>query len=1379
MRRLFTFMAAAGIASGMALSAMAEDAYIDSDGTQAVVLDYYVKPTTKIVADYAFLSVTPVQSRVFGASSAYAGLSCAHYINGSGNYAFAFRDGDGDWLNMAITATTDRRTFEIDGPSKKARLYTDGELTKEMNTASPTATSVYPLALFATTKNEAGTILENPGSKVRLYSLEIYESGTQVMDLRPVLKNGVYLLKDAVTGKVYGPTVGNPLTGGGDIATETDTIEWTGAQSADWNVAGNWQIGGAVSAQPPQTGDDVVIPAGASVDISGVAATVKCLTLSGGGTVALTGRMSKTLADSLAIESGTTLSLASGTTVHVPAATAGGAALAAGSYVGGSQSWLAGSGALFVDYAGSSVADGVLTFDVPAGKTVEYYTQLTASITKIVKLGAGTAVISNDNNTAFSGTVEVREGILEAQSGQWGRIDTFGGKKANTITVTKGAQLRVLAPNSTNQGAERFPNHLFMAGEGPDGRGALYFVKTAQAKSGSSANIDCLFSTVTLTGDATASGTARMGFSNGTLNLGGHVFSHRPAIAGGSSMFMWTSTTVSNGCIVAKNSSDVITQGSPSFKGSAANTFTVESGSMFDMWNTSFGKFDWTLILKGGSWLRAGSGNSETVNKLLGPIVLNNGSVTVTNYSSSGSSVRINLAGPISGAGKMFHNGNNLDTYLMNGNNTWTGGLEAKGGTVWGTTTGSIPPRSIRASGSGKVNFVAKNWDLGTLHNTLTNWDGNGAVNVYTASGETFTDDVDFEYPASYRHGGPGTLTFTANTTPEGNTKLINGEGAMTVAGNKVRRLSKLDVSGGTLTLENAGYIWAGTWDVANNAHKANVTWTVGGANNTTPAKMVVKSGTVIDTFVPGAAASSSFNVEDSGTKGAILEVHDGAAITNKLNIGFSEKRMGAFYQYGGSVRTICYGSNDGFTARYANSYGFVDLMGGTLAMRNWWRFGGHPTSVGVLRISGGTFTADSALCVSFGGWGELYMTGGQFRSGGVIHIGELHWGDKTAGNYDTRRGLLTLGGAGNPQMNVASWFDVCERTNQFMGVVNMNAGVLATPTFAKSDYEMNNRDNDTAKAFVNFGGGAWKAYDSSSAIFSSGVRKVDRVTVFPGGATLDINGKTSSNAAVPFEKPFGKGVASITWPSGTSTNGYLGAPEVYITGGGGTGAVAHCTFDARTGTLGEIVVSSPGWGYTSAPTATIKSADRKTTITCAVTMTDGEEQPGGGLTLTNSSATAGTFTLSSANTYTGATVVAGGTLKLGAADAIPAANEVRLAGGTFDAASYNVSYARVGGYGTLKGNVTVTDKLVFDAAQPTTPGLAVNGTLNVANGVTVEIANTNLLTRGTIHTLATSSTPFPATLQSNLQMPWRVYLSDGGKTLKMGYLAGTMMLLK
>ena len=411
-------------------------------------------------------------------------------------------------------------------------------------------------------------------------------------------------------------------------------------------------------------------------------------------------------------------------------------------------------------------------------------------------------------------------------------------------------------------------------------------------------------------------------------------------------------------------------------------------------------------------------------------------------------------------------------------------------------------------------------------------------------------------------------------------------------------------------------------------------------------------------------------------------------------------------------------------------------------------------------------------------------MTGGTLDAPGNanepgVRLGMLRWSGTSGASPERNKGIFTMGGEGNPYVKFgsSSWFDLTERTNAFEGVVCLNAGVMEVSRFQKSDmFKADRNKNGLAKGYITFNGGTFRSAANSSNIFGPTDLAADRVTVFPGGATLDVNGKTASNAAVPFEKPYGKGVASIAWPSGTATNNFLGAPEVVISGGGGTGAVAHCTFDARSGTIGKIVVVSPGWGYTSAPTATIKTADRATDIACAVTMTDGEEQPGGGLTLTNSSATAGTFTLSSANTYTGPTVVAG---KLGAADAIPSANEVRLAGGTFDAGSFTPSYARVGGYGTLKGNVTVTDKLVFDAAQPPSAGLTVNGSLTLGSGVTVEIANTNLLTRGAAYTLATLPTPFPSTPASNLTLPWCVYLTNGGKTLKMHYQAGTMLLLK
>ena len=1374
-KRLFVYMAALGIVGGLASAALAEDPYIESDGTQGVVLDYHVNPKTKIVVDFTLLSPLTRQWRLFGVEGASEVCACIYISNGD-VYSWSWRNTSGNYSWTYVRVTADRRTITLDGPNKKIQVVKDGNVETNMTTAAVTATSTFPLGLFGDTTDKYGSAVANK-CKAKIYSFKIYEDDGLVMDLEPWHgTDGSYALKDVLSGKVYLPMTGNAFYGGGDFVNTSDAYTWTGAESSDWNAAGNWQVSGGAAPWPPQAGDDVTIAAGSSVDIGDIAGTASTLALTGNGTVALTGTQPRNLAAQLTVDSGTTLSLAADTTVRVPAATYGGVSVAAGRYAAGDLPWLAGSGMLVVGNPGPLVENGVLILDVPQGQTLAYYTQLASPITKVVKLGAGTAIVSNDNNSAWVGTVDIKEGILEAQSAvgnSTASIPVFGRNAANTITVFKGAQLHARVPGGKGQVDKRFENNLVLAGDGPDGFGALRMTRVISGYS----SIDQLFMNVTLSDDASVYNGNRMGFSSGTVDLGGHTLSHR-ARPSGSSEFMFNSATVKNGHVVAKNNSSMTTQGTLSLQGTADNTLTVEKGSQFSMWNTDIRRWDWTLVQKNGSLLRAGSGTTADRNNILGPIILDSGTVTVTNYSPNNTAIRMNLVGPISGAGKMFHNGSG-HAYLMNGANTWTGGLQVNWGTVWGTTTGSIPHGQIRASSSGTINFVAKDWDHAALHNVLTNWDGSGAVNVYTASGENVTDSTDFEHATHYRHGGPGTLTFTADTTPDGATRLYNGEGEMVVAGNKTRRLTRLNVTGGTMTLENAGYIWCGTWDVANDTHKANSTWTVGGTNTNAPAKMVIKSGTTLDALVPSGNNTASYlYVQDTGTKGAILEVR-GGALTNWIGVGHATKSMGALYQYGGEVRNLCHAGYDGYVGRYANSYGYVDLMGGLLAMRGWWRFGGEPGAVGIMRMTGGNFKADNCMVLGFGGWGELYMTGGTYDGGTYSHLGEQQWGTKS-GDQDTIRGLLTLGGEGNPHFTLSSYFNLCERTNTFFGAVNMNAGVLSTPILQKSSWNKSLRDNEVACAYINFGGGAWQAYAGNANIFGSGVQSVNRVTVFPGGATLDINGMSSSNGAVPFEKPFGKGVASIAWPAGTVTNGYIGPPEVYITGGGGTGAVAHCTFDARTGTIGEIVMGSPGWGYTSAPTVTIKNAGRTADIACVVTLTDGEEQPGGGLTLTNSSATAGTFTLSAANTYTGATVVAGGTLKLGAADAIPSANEVRLAGGTFDTATFSPSYARVGGYGTLKGNVTVTDKLVFDAAQPAAAGLTVNGgSLTVANGVTVEVANTNLLARGTTYTLATFPTPLASVPASNLTRPWCVFLTNGGRTLKMCYQEGTMFLVK
>ena len=196
---IWMLVAAVAVANG----AFAEDAYIEGDGTQSIVTDFYPNPATKIVADYAYTATT-AQMAVFGCDG---NLVVRHYINGSGGYAFAFRDSSGDWLPVVpsgqLTVTTDRRTFVLDGPNKTATLYTGGEVTATRATATATKTASMPLAIFAYTSSwylsgQSGC------AKLRLYSLAIYENDAIVHYYKPYRSaDGKFSgLKDLCTGKI-------------------------------------------------------------------------------------------------------------------------------------------------------------------------------------------------------------------------------------------------------------------------------------------------------------------------------------------------------------------------------------------------------------------------------------------------------------------------------------------------------------------------------------------------------------------------------------------------------------------------------------------------------------------------------------------------------------------------------------------------------------------------------------------------------------------------------------------------------------------------------------------------------------------------------------------------------------------------------------------------------------------------------------------------------------------------------------------------------------------------------------------------------------------------------------------------------------------------
>lgn len=1034
--------------------------------------------------------------------------------------------------------------------------------------------------------------------------------------------------------------------------------------------------------------------------------------------------------------------------------------------------------------------DGVLTFDVPEGTIVRYAEPLGADIAQLVKLGAGTLVVTNDANGAFLGTVEIREGILEAQSSLMTTLNVLGSRAENTITVSEGAQLIARVPIK-GQFTKRFPNNLVLAGNGPDGRGALLFVR-----SGGDWNNDHLFSNVTLTGDAgvNMTGGGRMGF-DGLLNFNGHTLTYRSYASGTSEnlIFSGSKTFLRNGHLKIANGGSVTWQGTKTFEGGPDYTVIIGPGSKFDLWGAAFAGDFWTLVFEEGSFLRLGAGTKASENIIPMPIRLD-GNASVGNYMST-ADMRTTLSGTLSGTGRltMAATSENAALWLTGTENDgWSGGLTASAGTVWATVPGSLGTGPLRASG-GTLNLPVGpgGWDLPALHAALARWDGAGAVNVYTAEGETVTDDLAFTEAIPYRHGGPGTLVFAAPVTADGQSKLVNGAGTMRVADcGETRYLSALGVPGGTLELLNAGCLFIATRNEAGEIVKTNTVITVGGTNADAPARLIVGEGTQLVTAEGNSQRrGAELKVSDAGPAGAILEIRPGAVITNCFHVG-QNGGQGAVYQTGGRVRNNAKAGNDGSLGINAGSYGYWGLFGGELDIDSWYGFARSKGSVGVFEQTGGTLTLGGNLPISRGGDAELHMSGGTCVQTGwgspSIQLGNLSWGDKAKGPMEA---VLTLAGD-NPKMTLRTWISLSERTNTATSVLNLNAGVLAAPyaakstTFLEDDKVMLTPFRTDVHAYVNFGGGTFRGTRNQAALFGAGDVRADAVTVFPGGATIDVNGLALGNGDdVPFVRPTGKGLAAIALPPDAPTTGYIGAPKVFITAtDGGVGATAHCAFDAATGTIGPITMTSPGWGYTTPPTVQIRSVDGKELVTCVATLTEGDQQPGGGLVVTNTATSSGTFTLGGVNTYTGATVVASGTLALGRADALPAANEVRCAGGTFDVNGHDVSYARVGGYGSLRnGTVTVTDALVFDIADHADPArfLDVSATLRLADDATVVFTQTNRLVRGVSYTLAKAKAPFPARLASNLPAPWALYLTDGGTTLKLHYQEGSVLIFR
>lgn len=205
------FGSAIALADGPIIRHLA-DTYLQSDGTQAINLEYYANPGTRVVAVFEPVATngTPyVFGSAFSSKSDFqegcymqngeVNFVCGDLWSGTGN-AFG--------LGSGVKATRSRFTADLDIANSLATLKSgDSVVWSKAITSTRTKTDNVPLHVFADPHpyEQGGQIVINPRdfASVKLYSLAVYDGGTLVRDLVPYGRGAVTGLLDRCSGKVY------------------------------------------------------------------------------------------------------------------------------------------------------------------------------------------------------------------------------------------------------------------------------------------------------------------------------------------------------------------------------------------------------------------------------------------------------------------------------------------------------------------------------------------------------------------------------------------------------------------------------------------------------------------------------------------------------------------------------------------------------------------------------------------------------------------------------------------------------------------------------------------------------------------------------------------------------------------------------------------------------------------------------------------------------------------------------------------------------------------------------------------------------------------------------------------------------------------------
>ena len=212
----------AQIDGNYASAADAAEAYVASDGTQAMVSDYYINGKTKIEIDFQMKSVTQ-QQRVFGQDGNGCGNHAVIYISGGNDIAIGY----GSTWKVAALCKVDaqRHTVVYDAANAVGYIVTDGVKGADQSLSDVDCDANYPMAIFGMTMNSDGTSVSNMGA-AKIFSVRIYEEGELVRHYLPYCDGTKRGMKDVLTGAVLADMKGS------SSALEIGGVGYEGADNA-------------------------------------------------------------------------------------------------------------------------------------------------------------------------------------------------------------------------------------------------------------------------------------------------------------------------------------------------------------------------------------------------------------------------------------------------------------------------------------------------------------------------------------------------------------------------------------------------------------------------------------------------------------------------------------------------------------------------------------------------------------------------------------------------------------------------------------------------------------------------------------------------------------------------------------------------------------------------------------------------------------------------------------------------------------------------------------------------------------------------------------------------------------------------------------------